>query len=160
MTQTNKPVKERPGPVQYSEKVANKFLELYAQEEMTIEKICNENKDMPTWQTIYYWRNKHPDFQQKVLAVRANRAHRLVENMDSLTENPKTYIDAQGNERIDTGWVNLMKLRSSIHQFQAKKFNREFYEDPVAQTNETDTDLKKWVEEERERRATENEKDY
>jgi hypothetical protein len=117
--------------VAYSPELLDKILERIATGEALLH-ICKEAA-MPNRVTVMEWLKKTDSMDSYEDAVRA-RAHIYAEQIVSIPDEfISTYIDTQGNTRIDPGAVAVAKLRSENRKWLVSKQLPKVYGDRVTQ---------------------------
>lgn len=120
--------------VAYSPVLLNAIIERIADGEALLH-ICNE-AGMPNRVTVMEWLRKTDSMERYEEAVKA-RAHIYAEQIVSIPDAYiDTYIDSQGNSRIDPGAVAVAKLRSDNRKWLVSKQLAKVYGDRLTQSVE------------------------
>lgn len=117
--------------VAYSPELLDAIIERIAGGEALLH-ICKE-VGMPNRVTVMEWLKKTDSMERYEEAVRA-RAHIYAEQIVSIPDAPiGTYIDSEGNTRIDAGAVAVAKLRTENRKWLVSKQLPKVYGDRVTQ---------------------------
>lgn len=74
--------------------------------------ICRDPR-MPGWDTVYEWMARHEDFALLVAQARENGVEAIAQDTLAMIDAEPRYVeDAKGGTRIDTGYVQWLKLRT------------------------------------------------
>lgn len=94
--------------------------------------ICRED-GKPHYTTFFRWLQAHPEAQELYRAARQMGGHwhadRIIEMCD---EQPERVKDEKGAARIDSGWVQLQRVRIDALKWVASKWFPKEYGDRVA----------------------------
>ena len=120
---TNSKVVNKGGrPSKYSAELGDKIC-LQLLEGKSLRKICEE-KDMPSKTTVCKWlaTNKHEGFVDQYARARSFQADLEFDEIKEITDaEPKYIVDDKGVKKIDTGWVQLQRLRADKRQWRTSK---------------------------------------
>jgi len=117
--------------VAYSPELLDKIIERIASGEALLH-ICKEDS-MPNRVTVMEWLKKTNSLARYEEAVKS-RAHIYAEQIVSIPdEHINTYIDSNGNARVDPGAVALAKLRSENRKWLVGKQLPSVYGDRITQ---------------------------
>lgn len=117
--------------VAYSSELLEKIIERIAGGEALLQ-ICKE-EGMPNRVTVMEWLKKTNSLARYEEAVRS-RAHIYAEQIVSIPdEHINTYIDSNGNARVDPGAVAVAKLRSENRKWLVSKQLPSVYGDRITQ---------------------------
>ncbi len=113
--------------VRYNGKIVQKICTAVQSSILGLEELCTEKrKEDPTWpttRTINHWRARYPRFKERLAKARRHqlsiRREAVVDQIFCET-NPGMYTDRDGNLRHDSSYVNLMRLRHEVVNYQAK----------------------------------------
>lgn len=116
-------------PTIYSEELAEFICTKIAMHHESVKTICHMYDEMPDETTIYEWMYKRPEFSQRFLNARKQRAHTLFEYSRDLSDSIHEYegIDKDGFLHVDSGLVACYKMRVANLHKHAEKFNPEYY---------------------------------
>ena len=74
--------------------------------------ICRDPR-MPGWDTVYEWMGRDEGFSLLVAQARENGVEAIAQDTLAMIDAEPRYVeDAKGGTRIDTGYVQWMKLRT------------------------------------------------
>jgi hypothetical protein len=116
-------------PTLYNEELANKICEAVATDTDCLDDICAKHDDFPNPQTIYAWRLKYENFSKKYIQSMHSRGNLYAEETIKIAKQRPTYIDSEGNERVDTGAVAWQKMNVNLRQWHASKLAPKTYGD-------------------------------
>jgi hypothetical protein len=121
----NGPAKGEGGapPFEYDEKIADEICFLISTTKDGIDKILKVKDYFPGKMTFYKWIFSVSDFADKYRQAKEHQQDILVESQKEELEWARnyTYVDAQGNSRIDSGAVALAKLACDTIKWDASK---------------------------------------
>jgi hypothetical protein len=108
---------------EYSEALADEICFSIATSKDGLEAILNSNSTFPKARTVYKWLFNKPEFAQKYREAKEHQQDILVDSQKQELEWARnyTYLDAQGNNRIDSGAVALAKLACDNIKWDASK---------------------------------------
>jgi hypothetical protein len=74
--------------------------------------ICR-TEGYPEWNTVYLWMETRDGFSERVARARENGVEAIAQDtLAMIDEEPRYVEDAKGGTRIDTGYIQWMKLRT------------------------------------------------
>lgn len=97
--------------------------------------ICEKFDDMPCKDTIYQWIWRHQEFADAYAKAKMSQSERMAEELVKIATDKAYYIDAEGNQRIDTGHVASQRLIADTQKWIACKLAPKIYGERV--TTET-----------------------
>lgn len=160
---TEKKVKKKLGrPTKYTDELANRFCNALATSGKGVKQLCRENEDFPQDTTVYSWMHNDNNFLGKYLEAKASQANYLAEEALTLSDEKITYIDGEGNERVDPGAVAWQRLRANERHWAAAKLAPNIYGERKAKEkeNENTEEIQKQIIELQNKLLKANEKDY
>lgn len=116
-------------PSDYSPEMADRICELVATSTRGTKTLTQLNDWMPTDTTIYKWRYRHPEFAGKYAEAKARQADLLAEEIIEIADDGlnDTYVDDQGNVKVDTDIVQRSRLRIDTRKWIACKLLPKVY---------------------------------
>lgn len=162
-SQTKKTEKKKVGrPSKYTPELAERFLTELATSSKGVITLCRENDDFPDEKTIYTWMHKNRSFHQKYLEAKASQANYLAEEALMLADEKITYIDGEGNERVDPGAVAWQRLRANERHWAAARLAPNIYGERKAKEEESSNteEIQRQIIELQEKLLKKNEKEY
>ncbi|MFY4731414.1 hypothetical protein [Nitrospira sp. BLG_2] len=113
--------------VRYNGKIVQKICNALQTSILGLDDLCKERRktdpSFPTASTILAWRARYPRFRDKFNKSRriqlSNRRDAIVDQIFS-EKNPGMYTDRDGNLRHDSAYVNLMRLRHEVVNYNTK----------------------------------------
>ena len=125
-------------PTDYTEKLADRICELVATSTIGTNKLCKAHDWMPSEDTIYKWRYRHPYFAEKYALAKSKQSEILVEQIIDISDDKSTdiYHDEQGNAKVDSGAVAHRRLQIDTRKWYASKLAPKFYGDKVDHTHD------------------------
>lgn len=113
--------------VRYNGKTVQKICNALQSSILGLDDLCKEQRkkdaSFPAPKTILAWRARYPRFRDKFNKARriqlANRRDAIVDQIFSET-NSGMYTDRDGNRRHDSAYVNLMRLRHEVVNYNTK----------------------------------------
>lgn len=100
-----------------------------------LDTLCEMYDDMPHRTTINVWRYRDPEFSSLYARAKIIQADLMVEELNSIASSKMHYIDAEGNNRVDTGHVASQRLMTDTIKWQATKLARKVYGDAAKVEN-------------------------
>lgn len=116
-------------PTLYCDEIADKICELVATHECGLDELCEKFDWMPDQSTVRLWRFKHSLFSAKYLQAKQSQAELFAEETFKIAAHKPIYRDAEGNERIDPGYVAWQKMNVNLRQWHAAKLAPRVYGD-------------------------------
>lgn len=102
---------------------------------LSVNKLCKMD-DMPSSKVFWQWMFREPDFKHKYLIAKEAQQHLIMEELDDIYKNDiGTYVDAQGNVRIDAPSATLIAKKIEHKRWYAARLASKNYGDK--QTIET-----------------------
>lgn len=124
-----KPKSNAGRPTKYNEETVSKVLDLIATHPYGLKRICDENDDIPEQTTLNMWRWKHPEFSLRYQVAKQQQAELIFEDCAQIALERETYIDMQGNVRIDAGAVARHKHITDVAKWTVSKLAPQKYGD-------------------------------
>lgn len=118
-------------PTKYNEKIARLICERVATHDVGLTKLCEMYDELPPKQTIQDWRYKYPEFSSQYAQAKLKQAELLAESIEELASEKGTYIDDNGNVRIDPGFIAHQRLKIDARKWLASKLIPKVYGDRV-----------------------------
>lgn len=117
---------------QYTDKIGKKICERIVEGKSLrdIEKMDG----MPAKSTILKWlaNEVSKSFMDQYKEARDLQADIEFEEIKEITDaEPNFYVDEKGNKRVDTGWVQLQRLKADKRQWRAAKLKPKKYGDKI-----------------------------
>lgn len=119
-------------PTDYTEELADRICETVATSTLGTNKLCRLHKDwMPSQDTIYKWRYRHAYFAEKYALAKAQQAELMVEDIIDISDEGlnDTYIDEDGNVRVNPDVIARSRLRVDTRKWYASKLAPKIYGD-------------------------------
>jgi hypothetical protein len=129
-------------PTDYTPELADRICELVATSTHGTKKLCKLNDWMPDDTCIYKWRYRHEDFARKYAEAKARQADLLAEEIIEIADDGlnDTYVDDEGNVKVDTDIVQRSRLRIDTRKWLACKLLPKIYgerQPPKTEDSET-----------------------
>ena len=120
-------------PSNYNDGLADRICELVATSNLGTNKLCKLYAWMPNADTIYQWRYRHAEFADKYARAKARQAELMVEEIIDIADDGTndTYVDENGNQKVDTDIVARSRLRIDTRKWYASKLAPKIYGDKV-----------------------------
>ena len=98
----------------------------------SLKSILSNDDSLPSYSYFMTWIAESDEFLEKYrTAVDIRTEIRAEEITDIADENPRTYIDANGAERIDAAFVAMQKNRMDARKWEASKLKPKKYGDKL-----------------------------
>lgn len=125
--------KKKGRPTGYTEEIADEICERIANGE-SLRAICSA-EHMPAKAMVFRWLQNRKDFSDRYEKSRESQADSLVDDILSIADSGEndTYIDEQGNKRVDTDCIARSRLRVDARKWIAAKLRPIRYGDKVTQ---------------------------
>jgi len=107
----------------YNEQDAEEIIERLSNGE-PLRQICRDD-NMPAWRTVYAWMEANKDFSARIARAREIGEDAIGQECLSIADDGRgdTYLDADGNERVDTEHIQRSKLRIETRLKLLAKWN-------------------------------------
>ncbi len=116
-------------PTIYSEELAERICNAIASSDKGLVKLCEENPDFPTKETLFQWKYKYKEFSDRYYDARRNQAEVFAEGTIEIANEKPYYTDEKGISKIDAGHVAWQKLNVNTRQWHASKLAPKIYGD-------------------------------
>ena len=116
-------------PTIYTDELANRICELVATNTDGLPKLCAAYDWMPGDETIRIWRFRNLEFAGKYAQAKRFQAELMAEQVKEIAAEKAYYIDADGNQRIDAGFVASQRLQADTVKWLASKLAPKIYGD-------------------------------
>jgi hypothetical protein len=113
----------------YTEELSNKICAAIASNPISLRRICEENPDFPDEKTIWSWLSKVPGFLDKYALAKHQQMNCMSDSILDDIEKIHKYIDDNGNERHDPGFIAHQRLRIDTKKWFASKLMPKLYGD-------------------------------
>lgn len=125
-------------PTEFSLFLADEICELIA-EGHSLRSICS-TEDMPNKSTVFRWLAANKEFCDQYARARECQADTLADEILDIADDGKgdTYLDAEGNERVDHEAIARSRLRVDARKWIATKLKPRVYGDKVETTHKGD----------------------
>lgn len=120
-------------PTDYNQEIADRICEAIS-EGQSLRAICAAD-DMPCKASVFRWLTLHPEFSDQYARAREEQAESLADEIVAIADESlnDTYIDQNGNERVNTEVVARARLRVDARKWVASKLKPKKYGDKVMQ---------------------------
>lgn len=108
-------------PTDYSEELAKRVCDLVATSEKGLDDLSAEYDWFPVASTIHLWAFKNEQFSQMYMQAKRFQAQLLAQSVDRILHQKVTYIDKEGNERIDAASVAMYNNIAKGRQWTAAR---------------------------------------
>ena len=122
-------------PTKYTPELADRICEAVATSDQGLDHVCEQNPEFPVESVIRLWRFKHPEFSTKYLQAKQFQAELYAESTLKIADVKSTFIDGDGNKRIDPGYVAWQKMNVNLRQWHASKLAPKVYGDKKTEEN-------------------------
>lgn len=102
----------------------------------SLKRICSED-GMPSMQTVFKWLRLHPELGDNYARAITERADAVFEEMFTIADDGSndTYVDDEGNVRVDTDVINRSRLRIDTRKWALSRMNPKKYGDKIEQVH-------------------------
>lgn len=99
-------------PTTYTYEMSEKICAAVVQSDRGLQHICATNEGFPDAATVYDWRFRDPEFDDRYLKAKRFQAQRRAEELNELGETARkfAYTDKDGILRLDSGILGSYKL--------------------------------------------------
>lgn len=120
-------------PTDYTVELGDRICELIATNTLGTKKLCLIHDWMPNADTIYKWRYRHKEFADKYALAKAKQAELMAEDIIEIADDGlnDTYVDDEGNVKVDSDVVARSRLRVDTRKWYASKLAPKIYGDKV-----------------------------
>ena len=126
-------------PSKYTPELAQEICERLGSGE-PLRQICRDDH-MPAWQKVYEWMDKDPDLSGAIARAREAGQDAMAEKAYLEMYQEPERILSEGGNRIDSGYVQLVKARAAITLKLLAKWNPKRYGDRVELAGDKDNPL-------------------
>jgi hypothetical protein len=119
-------------PTLYCEELADYIMERIASSTCGIKELCESDDRMPDHQTLKNWTWKYPSFFARYLVAKEHQAHNLSEECERIAAEKSYISDAQGNMKVDPGFVASQALIVSTKRWYVSKLAPKYFGDKKA----------------------------
>lgn len=116
-------------PSIYTEELADRICELVATSTDGLPKLCAAHDWMPHEDTIKVWRFRNSNFSAKYAEAKRFQAELMAEQVKDIAAEKAYYIDAEGNQRVDSGFIASQRLQADTVKWLASKLAPKIYGD-------------------------------
>lgn len=116
-------------PSIYTDELADRICELVATNTDGLPKLCAEHDWMPGEETIRIWRFRNLEFAGKYAQAKRFQAELMAEQVKEIAAEKAYYIDAEGNQKVDPGFVASQRLQADTVKWLASKLAPKIYGD-------------------------------
>jgi len=114
-------------PTIYTNELANRICELVATHTDGLPKLCAAYDWMPGEETIRIWRFRNLEFAGKYAQAKRFQAELMAEQVKEIASEKSYYIDEDGNQRIDAGFIASQRLQADTVKWLASKLAPKIY---------------------------------
>lgn len=123
-----KPKKKIGRPSSYTKDKAAEICARLAEGE-SLKSICRD-PNMPDIKTVYLWMGQNETFLHQYARAREDQADTLADEIHDIADTePVQVVDDKGVARVDSGYVNWMRLRIDSRKWVAAKLKPKKYGD-------------------------------
>jgi len=124
-------------PTDLTLEMAQRICDLVATHDLGLPRLCEKYPDLPEPQTINRWRRESEIFSSKYAQAKMEQAEFMAESIEDLCQEAITYNDSEGNARIDSGSVALIRLKIDSRKWLASKLAPKIYGDRANQEDKS-----------------------
>lgn len=124
-------------PTTYTPELADRICDLLASDTACLDEILDKYPDLPCQDTVYRWRHRHKEFSEKYLQAMHSRGNLYAEETLKIAREKSTFVDSEGNVKIDPGYVAWQKMNVGLRQWHASKLAPKIYGDKQVIENVT-----------------------
>lgn len=124
-------------PSKYTEELVDEFCRRIATSERSYAKICKEDDDMPSHNTINRWLNENESFREKYARAKQEQHDYMAEQILAIADDGTndTIITEKG-EVENREWVNRSRLRVDARKWLLSKLAPKKYGDKLDVTSD------------------------
>ena len=108
-------------PSSYTDEIGAMICRRIATTPIGTTKLCAMYDDMPAESTIYEWRYDHKSFSEMYAEAKRRQAELMAEKLVDMAEEKAYYIDGEGNQRVDGGFIQSQRLQVDTTKWIASK---------------------------------------
>ena len=116
-------------PTVYTKELADYICMRVATTTIGLKALCKMYDDLPDQNTIARWRKENHEFCDQFQKAKEFQAKLLVEECEELIPDVKTYVDSDGNERLDPASATLLRERIVHRRWMAARLAPRIYGD-------------------------------
>ena len=123
--------KEVRSPIRYSPETGKYVCDVISTSTISLKKLHKLHNDFPEETTVLEWRKRYQEFADLYTQAKMSQAEMFADEIIELSDEAGTYIDAEGNERVDTGSVAKQRLRIDTRKWIASRLAPKVYGDKL-----------------------------
>lgn len=118
-------------PTDFNQEIADIICDMVSTTTKGLRRLCAENPELPDESTIHRWRLKHEAFREQYAEAKRVQAELLAEEIIEIADDSSHDViyDNDGNERINSEFVNRSRLRVDTRKWIAAKLLPKVYGD-------------------------------
>ena len=116
-------------PTIYTKELGDYICMRVATNTIGLKALCKMYEDLPNQDTIAMWRKTNQEFSDQFQKAKEFQARLLVEECEELIPEIKTYVDSDGNERLDPASASLLKEKITHRRWMAARLAPRIYGD-------------------------------
>lgn len=113
----------------YTDELAQAICDKIAVCTDSLKDILASNPEWPCAETIYTWIHKNEQFSEMYARAKRVQAQRMAEELEEIAKERSYYIDAEGNRKVDSGFVASQRLIADTRKWIACKLVPRIYGD-------------------------------
>lgn len=116
-------------PTGYTKELASEICEAIATSDTGLKQLCEKNPHWPSRKCIHEWRIKYPEFSDSYAQAKQRQIETIVDACFDIADHGlnDTYLDANGNVKVDTDIVQRSRLRIDFRKWVAAKLLPKLY---------------------------------
>jgi hypothetical protein len=132
-----KKIAKRGRPTIYSQELATEICDTIASTTKGIKRLCNDNPDWPSQDTIFSWLKTHSDFSEQYAQAKRFQVEVLVDEVIEIADDSSQdyIVDTEGKQVANNANINRARLKIDTRKWIACKLAPRVYGKGVDSTN-------------------------
>ncbi len=119
-------------PTTYTEEIADYIVDKVASSAVGLKQMCIDDENMPDQSTVNLWRWKHPEFSTRYQLAKQHQTYLMSEDCEEIAKDKYYIRDAQGEMKVDPGYIASQRLMVDTKRWHASKLNPSVFGDKKA----------------------------
>lgn len=120
---------KRGRPTTYSKELATEICDTIASTNKSIKRLCNDNPDWPSQDTIFSWLKTHSDFSEQYAQAKRLQVEVLVDEILEIADDSSqdSFINNEGKHVPNNSSINRARVKINVRKWIACKLAPKVY---------------------------------
>lgn len=114
-------------PTTYNKDIGERICFEVATTPESFDIIRSNNPDFPTAKCVNEWRFRYKEFGELFARAKQQQAELLAEELMKMAAEKAYYVDTEGNQRVDSGFIQSQRLQADTAKWIASKLAPRVY---------------------------------